>query len=214
MCPPLLLAAVPAITSALGTLGIGAGAAALPAAASTAFGFGSAAGIANLSGALGAVSTITGFIGQTQAAAAAKKAANLNFANKTTALTQENTQLSARESEDHVSAAIKSAQTFGRISASAAAMGLGNSTLSPYLDAAEGSVSRDSAIEDLNTNSKRVELGSEATGARLERDSTIAAHPSPSPVSLALGLGKDAFGAASLFSQLGGKFGAPSGAPA
>lgn len=218
MCPPLLLAAVPAVLAAVGstgaaaTLGLGTAAAAgTLAAGSTSFALGSAAGLANLSGALSAIGTITSFVGESQAAAANKKAANQNFAAKTNALNTQNTQLSEQESEDHVSNAIKSAQQYGRISATAASLGMGQSTLSPYLAAAQGNVARGQAIEDINTNSKRQNIQAEQTGAELERQSTINSKPSPSPLNLALGLGKDVFSAGSLFGQLGGKFGVADG---
>lgn len=209
MCPPLLIAGLAAAAPTLaGTLGLGAAAGAgTLAAGSTAFGLGSAAGIANLAGGLGAISTITNFIGQNQVARANELAANRNFANKTEALNNQNTQLSEQSSEDHVSNAIKSAQQFGRISATAAALGMGQSTLSPYLNAAQGAVGRDMAIEDTNTNAKRQNLVASGTGAELERQSTINSKPRGTALGLALGLGKDALGAANLFGSVGGKFG-------
>lgn len=167
-------------------------------------------------GVLSMAQTITSFIGAQQAYSANRQAANLNFANKTNALNAENTQLSEQSSEDHVSNAIKSAQQYGRIASTAASLGLGLSTLSPYLGAAQANVGRTQAIEDLNTSAKRQNIVAQQTGAEQERVSTIISKAKPNLLNLALNLGTDAVGGTATFAQTGGKFGInpTSGAPA
>lgn len=166
---------------------------------------------AGAQGGLNVISTIVGFIGEQQNAAAAKKAANLNYASTTDALGRQNDELSAMSSEDHVTAAIREAQSFGRISALGSSLGLGTSSLTPAMGAQQASIARGLAIDDMNVNSKRNNIQASATGAMRTRDSDIAAHPSPGYLSLALNLGKAATGGANAYAEAGGKFGVGNG---
>lgn len=168
--------------------------------------------LAAVPAALSAVSTVVGFIGQQQQAGAAKTAANLNYASTTDALGRQNDELSAMSSEDHVTAAIREAQSFGRISALGSSLGLGTSSLTPAMGSAQAGIARNLAIEDMNVNSRRNNIQASATGALRTRDSDIAAHPSPGYLGLALGLGKDALGGYNSYIEAGNKIGVGSGA--
>lgn len=149
-------------------------------------------------------STITQYIGAQQAYSANRTAANENYANKMNADQAQNTQLSEQLSEDHVSNAIRSAQTYGRIAATST--GLGAASLMPALGAATMNVARSQSIEDMNTASKRQNIVASMTGAELERRSQINSMAKPNLVTLGLGLAKDATGGATSFGQMGGKF--------
>lgn len=195
MCPPLL-ALIPAAISSLSLAGAATGAAA----AATPGIIGAA------SAGLGAISAVASYAGGISAHDAAKKAANLNYSQKLGAINQSNVQLSQEQSEDTASGAIKQAQSFGRIAASASSLGLGASTMTPFLNAALAGDARNTAVDLLNITGKRNELGNERYSAALERKSAIDAVPRPGISSLFLGLGKSALEGASTFAQVGGKF--------
>lgn len=199
MCPPLL-ALIPAAISTLSLSGAAAGG------AGAALGGLSAGSIGAASAGLGAISAISSYVGGISAHDAAKKAANLNYSQKLGAINQSNVQLSQEQSEDTASGAIKQAQSFGRIAASASSLGLGASTMTPFLNAALAGDARNTAVDLLNITGKRNELGNERYSAALERKSAIDAVPRPGISSLFLGLGKSALEGASTFAQVGGKF--------
>lgn len=215
MCPPLL-ALIPAAFAAVGgatataagAAGIGAGAAAgASAAAVSSSGLALTAGnIALVSSAISAAGATASFIGQQQQARAAKQAANENFSAKVGAVNSQALQLSQEASEDSVTGSIKMAQDFGRIAASASTLGLGKSTLAPFLGDTLAGDARDVGVAQLNIRGRRAALGDDLYGAQLARQSAIAGTPAPSPYSLALNIGKSGLDAGSLYGQVGGKF--------
>ena len=199
MCPPLL-ALIPAVVSVLGTAGAGIGAAA------TAVTGLSAGTLGGITAGIGAVQAVASFAGGMSAHEQAVTAANVDYHAKMGAINAQNVQLSQEQSENTETGAIKMAQSFGRIAASATTLGLGKSTLAPYISGAQGGDARNTDIENLNIEGKRNQLGSDLYGAALQRKSTIDQTPSPGILSLVLGLGKAGLEGATTYANAGGKF--------
>ena len=155
------------------------------------------------------VSSVMGFVGQNQAAAANKKAANLSYANTENQLTQKASQVDAQQSENTVQAAISRITSQGRISASASSFGADASGATREANAADFAVGRGLSIENVNSDNQRVAIGGEQDNAFYARQSQINQVLPQSPIQLALGLAKAANAGIGAFAQFGGTF--PSG---
>lgn len=176
---------------------------------------GGASGVAAISAGVGALSTITGYLGTQAAHHSAVQAASLNYAAADEKAQRQNVVDSARTSEDNLSDAVAFAQSQGRIAASASTLGLGQYSLSGALNANAASYNRRIGISDTNAANERGNIQADLEGAALQRNSAIANAPKANLGSLALGLAGNALQGISTYGALGGKFGVtPQGGPA
>ena len=156
---------------------------------------------------LGALQTGLSYVGQNQAAKANEKSANLTAANEFNTRQQQATELDQAKSERAVDTAITTAQSEGAISASASERGLGSQSLIQSLNASMFGIGRNASIEDLNDQNQRVQLGNEATGSEIRRQSRINSVQKGNPLSLVLGVGGAALSGATAYSNAGGRLG-------
>lgn len=163
--------------------------------------------LAATSAVVGIGSSVASYIGQNQAAHAAQKAANLNYANKANQVATENTRLSNQETQTNVSNAVRAAQSMGEIAASSSS--LGSPTVHQLIGANLAGLNRARGVTDANAAARRVDLSTELYGAALERNSTIASNPRATLGSLALGIGSSLVNAGTTYASLGGKFPTP-----
>lgn len=163
--------------------------------------------IAAASTALSIGSTIMGHQGQKQAAADNRRAANVNFSQRTEAIDAQRVQLDQAMSEDVFERAIAQASAQGRIAASASDMGMGAQGLQQQRQVSSFEAGREFSIAAVNDRNQREQLQREMRGAETERVSQINQVKPPSTLSLLLGIGKAAVQGASTYSSLGGKFG-------
>lgn len=194
MCLPLLALALPALGSIGAALGTSAGA------------------IAGISTALSIGSSVASFVGGQAAAHNEIVSANRNYAAKFNQTQIEGSQVDQAQSEEDLTNAVKAAQSFGSIAASASSLGIGRTSLQQVLSADATGAGRNFAITQANYTAKREGVNTELYGAQLERQSQVEAARAnrPSGLSLALGIAGAVAGGASQYMQLGGKFG---GAP-
>lgn len=185
MCAPLLLAAVPAMMTAMG----------------------GASGVAAISGGIGALGSIATFLGTQSAHHAAVQTANLNYAAKDEQTQRENVQTSQQQTEQNLTDAVKQAQTFGQVATSASALGLGQFSSNQLLTTSAVAYNRTLGINAANYDNKRANIQTELQGASLKRSSDIAAAPKANLGTLALSLAGNALSSVSTYGALGGKFG-------
>ena len=159
--------------------------------------------------AVGATSSVMGFVGQNQAASANRRAADLSYANTENQLALKGSQVDAQQSENTVQAAIARITGQGRISASASSMGSDAASATRGANAVDFGVGRGLSIENINSDSQRQAIGGEEANAFYAHQSQVNSVLPQSPIQLALGLAKSGLGGVSTFSQFGGTF--PSG---
>lgn len=140
---------------------------------------------------LAAASTVTAFIGQRQAAKANEQAANVTAHNAYNEQQQRNVQIDANQSESTLNNLIAQRATQGRISSSAAALGVDNSTAEGLFQSSDFASGREQSINDLNSQNLRVQSDNNIRGIEIQRISDINRVQKPSAASLILGLGKD-----------------------
>lgn len=150
--------------------------------------------IAGITTAVSAMSSVAGFIGQSQAAKQNKALAQDSFNETANSLSEQRVQINAQASEDAVTANIDRAQSLGRISATMGSLGGDYATTQAAGHAADFAVGRNLSIEQLNTQNKLAQNTDELVGADLQRQAKIASVPPPSPLSLVAGLGKAGLG--------------------
>lgn len=142
--------------------------------------------------------------GQQQAYAANKTAANLNYANRITTIGEQKAQLDEKQSQTKFDEAIQAAKSEGSVINSASTMGLAPSSLVHALNTTDFGLGQTSSVEDINDRNARLQLGNEATGAEIARQSQINSVTNPSPLSLILGIGKAGADAGSSYYQMTG----------
>lgn len=141
---------------------------------------------------MGAVQSVMGFMGQTQAARSNAQAANASYMNTYNSEQQQASQVDRRQSENTVTSMINAAAARGRVSASASSMGADAASTTQMVNAADFDVGRALSIEDVNSEDQRVQIGQQLTNANIERQSQINQVVKPSPFSLITNLGADA----------------------
>ena len=154
-----------------------------------------------------AASAVYGFVGQAQQAKGARRTAGINYGQDYNEAAARGIQIDARQSELSVDALIKKVAAQGRISASAASLGLADPTVAAQGNAAGFEAGRDLEIENLNTINERAALARGLVGADLERQSRINANKGPSAFELGLGLSRAALKGVNAYSGAGGKLG-------
>jgi hypothetical protein len=163
--------------------------------------------IAVTTAAVGAASSYMGFQGATQQAHANANAANLQASSTYNALGEQEGQIDAQQSENTVSALIDRAKAQGSISASASSFGTGGSTTTALANAADNEAGRALSVEDLNSQSQRLQVQNQLQGADITRRNKIASMPAPSPLTLVLGMAKAGLQGTSAYTSAGGRFG-------
>lgn len=158
-------------------------------------------------------SAIFGFMGQNQQAKLNQETANLGYAQSFNQAQEQATQISQQQSENTMNAVINRVAAQGHISASAAAMGAGAESTGAQENAASFTAGRQLSVEDINSQSQRLQVQNEMTSADLRRRSQIASVQPASPLSLILGLAKAGMQGISSFAGMGG-FGGGAGAGA
>ena len=160
---------------------------------------------------VGAASSIMGFEGANQASHANANAANLQASNTYNALGEQESQIDAQQSENSVSALIARTQAQGRISASASSFGTGGATTAELSNATDNEAGRSLAIENLNSQSQRLQVQNQMQGAEITRRNKIASVPAGNPLSLVLGIAKAGLQGSSFYASTQGRFGAAGG---
>jgi hypothetical protein len=145
-------------------------------------------------------------IGQNQAYAANKTAANYNYANRMDVIDQQRVQLDQAKSENVFDTAIAGLKAEGSIAASAGDMGYGHASIASALNADMFGLGREASVEDAADQNQRVQLGNEKTGAAIARTSQINSMSKSSGLQLALGIGKAGVDATKTYMGAGGKF--------
>lgn len=138
---------------------------------------------------------------------AAVQAANLNYNMKAQAVGQKNVQLGEQETEANLTNAVRTAQGFGRIAASASSLGLGAFSTRQLVGNNAAGSNRSLGITTRNAAQARTALQTELTGASIQRSTEISNAPHTNLGMLALSLTKSAVGGATTYADLGGKFG-------
>jgi hypothetical protein len=133
---------------------------------------------------------VSKFVGQNQAAAANKQAANINYGRTIQATNDKAVQLDQAKSENAVDTAITSIQSEGRIAASASEQGLAPTSIVQALNANQFGIGRNVVAEDINDENARKQLTAQREGAQMTRYSQIASVPKGSVTGLVLGIGK------------------------
>lgn len=159
-----------------------------------------------LSTGLGAASSVAGQVGQANAYNANSQAAQVGYEARFNDMQHQAVQVDQQQSENTETAVINRARAAGAISASASSFGMGPSSTATAENAAAVSANRALAIQDINSESQRGQVGSEATSSYLQKVSQINSVARPSPLSMILGIGNAALGGADLYSKLGGHF--------
>ena len=163
--------------------------------------------VGGLSAALSIGQTALGFVGQRQAFRANERAANLTAANERNILEQQRVQLDQERSETVLDTAIASAQSQGRISASASERGLGNASLIQSLNADMFGIGRQASTEEANDQNARNQLATQSQGITLDRNARVASVSKPSGLGLVLGIGSGVASGITSFQQAGGRVG-------
>lgn len=159
------------------------------------------AATAGLSGA----TEILKFTGQNRAWDDNRHAAGRTYASQFNAAEDQRVQVQAQTSEDTVSNLIEQLNQRGRISASAADLGVDASTATQQLNASEFAAGRTQAITDLNAANQGQAYKTGLVDADLRRQNQIRAVAKGSPVGLAMGLAGSALQGVGAFSLAGGK---------
>lgn len=152
------------------------------------------------------ISAIAAFQGQNQAAQSNLEAANVGYMAKSNDLNEQASEIDRQQSENTASATIERAKQAGAISASASSFGTGPQSTAAAEDASATGANRALAIQNINSESQRLQAASEGTGAILARQSQINQVQKGNPLSLALGLASAGFTGADQYSKLGGHF--------
>lgn len=133
-------------------------------------------------------SATVSYIGQNNAAAAAKTAANLNYAREVETASAQSNQMSQEESNQAFDTSLAALRAEGDIQAGASAQGLAPRSIAQQVNASMFGLGRNATIEGTNNKLRRNQLGNELTGAEITRQSTIAQTPKGNPLSLVLGV--------------------------
>lgn len=162
--------------------------------------------IGGLTAAVGIGTAVASHIGQNKAAKANTAAANENFQARTEALSAQSVEVRNAAAEDSLSNAIDYARESGRISASAADMGLSGVSAFGLQQSSAFEAGRQQSVDDLNLTTQLRQLQRGVTGADIERKSQIASVPKGSATMLALGVAGGALSGASAYKSFGGRF--------
>jgi hypothetical protein len=156
-------------------------------------------------------SSVVGFIGHNEAAAANSRAAGLSYANTANQEATKAGQIDQQQSQNTVQAMIDRVQAQGRISASASSFGGDAASTTRAGNAADFAAGRGLGIEDTNSQNQRTQVGfgmDDAFYARQTQDNQVLKQ---SPLQLGLSLAGDVAGGASVFGKLGGTLGSLGG---
>lgn len=160
--------------------------------------------IAAISGGMAIGQQVLQYKGQQQAYDANKTAANLNYAQRLTTIGEQRAQLDEKQSQTKFDEAITAAKSEGSVINSASSMGLAPSSLVHALNTTDFGLGQTSSVETINDRNARLQLGNEATGAEISRQSQINSVTAPNPLSLILGIGKAGADAGASYYQMTG----------
>lgn len=152
--------------------------------------------------ALSAAEQVTSYIGAKGAYKSNEEAANIQFGRDQDAISRQSTQLSQEKAEKGFDTAIASLAAEGQIAASASESGLGRTSIVGALNAAQFGIGRQVTADDKNYMNQRLALGESRVDADVRRQARINSVAKPSALSLVIGLGQSAVGAASSYKSM------------
>jgi hypothetical protein len=162
--------------------------------------------LAAASTAVSGASSVMGFVGQGQAAAANARSANYAYAGTYDTEQQREAQIDQQQAGNTVQAAIDRTVAEGRVSASASSFGGDRQTAIGEVNSVANQNERALGTENINSENQRTQVATDLTGAELERQSQINRVQPESPLALGVGLAGDAAQGAATYSKLGGRF--------
>lgn len=154
--------------------------------------------------AVGAGQAVMSHVGQNQAYAANKTAANLNYAQDRQAVGAQAVELDQERSEKALDTAVSTVKAQGEVSASAADMGLSSGSLIHAINADMFGIGRQEMSDLTNDQNSRLQLSRQLEGASITRQTTINSMRKSSGLDLILGVAKAGVSAAGAYNSAGG----------
>jgi hypothetical protein len=151
-----------------------------------------------------ATSSIVGFQGAQQAAKANELAANITAGQSANELGRRATEIDAAQGQNTFNSIVEQAKAQGRISASASDMGTGAAVTQTLQNQSANEIGRAAAVDELNSRNQRLQLGDMRMRSEFDRQSQINSVPTPSPLSLALGIAQAGVSSVDTYTSLGG----------